>query len=266
MAHVPPRQRESSGARPSPLALHASTLLCVLAACADLLDIPSHPQLVDEPLASPEGAPSSAPADAPPVSSPTAEPLMPSPLEAAMDPLALDTRTAATTPATASDAGVADAAATPPSAPSDAALTPECPSPQRLGPNDRCYATVATLLSWLDARRSCRALGNGWDLAAIHEEPVNQFLAALLTSETWIGASDRGTEGTWIWVDTGDTFWNGNADAGSAANGAYVNWSDGEPNDNNGSDCARIQPGAGGTWADLDCAALRSAVCEGPVP
>ena len=263
MAHVPPRQRESGWPRHSPVALRASALLWAFAGCADLLDVPSHPQLVGDAVQATVGPPSSAPADPPPESSPRVEPMfMPSPLETPIGPLALDTGDTVTTPAT--DAGTPETNVESP-APDDAALTPGCPSPQRLGPNDRCYAIVETLLSWLDARRSCLSLGNGWDLAVIRDEPVNQFVATLLTSETWIGATDLLLEGAWLWVDAGDIFWTGR-ERGNAVNGAYVNWSDDEPNNNSNADCARILPEADGTWADLDCTTLLSAVCEGPLP
>ena len=193
--------------------------------------------------------------------------VMPSPTEAARGSVPLATAAADGSQQTA-DAGASDADAEVPSAtppPIDASATPGCASSEHLGPHDRCYTTVATLLSWSEARRSCRSLGDGWDLAAIRDAEVNQFLAALVTNEAWIAASDRGNEGTWVWVDDGVTFWTGSADAGSAASGAYVNWSAAEPNNAGNSDCARLLLDSTGAWADLDCAALRSAVCEGPL-
>lgn len=58
----------------------------------------------------------------------------------------------------------------------------------------------------------------------------------------WIGATDKATEGTWLWDgdgdDSGDHFWSGEgangANNGSPAGGAYHNWggkSDGTPNE-----------------------------------
>jgi hypothetical protein len=270
MAHVSSRRSESCWARRPPLALRAATLLWAVAACADLFDIPAHPRVVNESVVSPVDSPSEGPSSRGAEASGGDEPtvMTSATSEAPPGPVPLDVGDALVSSGAAGDAGAVDAAAgdnsaTPP--PNDASPTLGCAAPERLGPNDRCYATVATLLSWFDARQTCQSLGDAWDLAAIRDDRVNQFLAALLTSEAWIGASDRGTEGTWVWVDDGVTFWSGSADAGSATNGAYVNWNEAEPNNLNNSDCARIQPGMAGRWADLDCAALRSAVCAGPL-
>ena len=44
------------------------------------------------------------------------------------------------------------------------------------------------------------------------------------TAYVWIGATDKGTEGKWVWNETNTTFWNGSGETGSAANGSYHNW------------------------------------------
>jgi hypothetical protein len=132
-----------------------------------------------------------------------------------------------------------------------------------LGPDSRCYATLLTPLTWLDARESCRAIGAGWQLASIRSDEVNQFLTALLGSETWIGASDANVEGTWFWIDDETVFWTGD-ETGSPVNGAFANWAGTEPNGGEDSDCARLVPDNSGEWADLECEELRSAVCAGP--
>ena len=145
-----------------------------------------------------------------------------------------------------------------------AAAPPPCAASQSLGPNGDCFATIGSLLSWSAARQACRNLGDGWDLASIRDATVNSFVASLLAGETWIGAADQTREGTWRWVSDGSVFWRGLAGAGGSVNDAYINWSDNEPNDNRDSDCARIVPEQNAAWADLDCAELRAAVCEGP--
>src|SRR4051812_10901693 len=110
MAHVPARGNDSCCAPHSPVALRAAGLLCVFAGCADLLDIPSHPRLVDESVTSPVDAPGSEPSRPPPDTAPAAEPTLgASPPEAPTGPPALDTRDALTNHPTAVDAGAADA-------------------------------------------------------------------------------------------------------------------------------------------------------------
>jgi hypothetical protein len=146
----------------------------------------------------------------------------------------------------------------------DATGAAGCAGAQSLGPNGRCFVREATLLSWSDARTSCRALGPGWDLVSIHSAEVDQFLAGLLTTEAWIGASDADLEGTWSWVDDGTAFWRGNWPNGRALGGAYANWNFSEPNGGVNTNCARIVPLVGRHLADLECGSLRGALCEGP--
>ena len=241
------------------------------ASCADLLDIPDHPRLVQAPAESPLGDPPETHA---------AEAGSPPNLAAASDATARDgapeTLTRPVLAAPLSESSSADAPA--PLEPLDAGLpAPDdspatdaatarlpCATAQRLGPNGACFATVASLLSWPDARQACRELGIGWDLASIRSAAANDFVRGLLQDEAWIGAADQTREGNWRWVSDAALFWRG-PDTGGAVNDAYVNWSAGEPNDNRNSDCARIVPEQNGVWADLECLELRAAVCEGPV-
>jgi hypothetical protein len=156
------------------------------------------------------------------------------------------------------DAGV------PPPEDADATGGAGCAGAQSLGPNGRCFVLEATLRSWSDARTSCRALGPDWDLASIRSAEVDRFLAGLLTREAWIGASDADLESTWSWVDDGSAFWTGNSPNGRALGGAYAHWNFNEPNGGVNTNCARIVPAVGDTWADLACGSLLGALCEGP--
>jgi hypothetical protein len=161
----------------------------------------------------------------------------------------------------------ADAGSEPPVVPpenSDATDNGGCATGQSLGPNARCFVLQSALLSWSDARTSCRALGQGWDLASIRSAEVDQFLAGLLTTEAWIGATDAALESTWTWVDDGSAFWTGNSPDGTAVGGAYANWNSTEPNGGVNTNCARIVPAVGNTWADLECGSLLGALCQGP--
>jgi hypothetical protein len=143
------------------------------------------------------------------------------------------------------------------------APTPGCAALESLGPNGNCFVALAALVSWAEARLDCRARGVGWDLASIRSPAVNEFVAGLAGAEAWIGGSDAANEGTWRWVSDGTPFWQGLA-AGSAFGGAYANWNPDEPNGGVFSDCMRIVPPVGGSWADLECDTLRGSVCEGP--
>jgi len=154
-------------------------------------------------------------------------------------------------------------------APGDAAAPGPCAATEQLGPNGGCFFFEASLAAWSDARSACQARGAGWDLASVRSAEVAAFLGATLEAEAWIGASDAASEGTWVWIAAGDPFWLGGVD-GVAAAGAYTNWNATEPNGATTTNCARaLPPGPGGSnpnapWADLDCAQLRGAVCEGP--
>ena len=56
-------------------------------------------------------------------------------------------------------------------------------------------------------------------------------------TQTYLGATDLDTEGTWTWIKTGgSTFWEGGdpASGGAAVSGMFANFLDGEPNNGGG--------------------------------
>ncbi len=65
-------------------------------------------------------------------------------------------------------------------------------------------------------------------------------------ADTWIGASDRGTEGTFVWSN-GDTW-------------SYASWNADQPDDWRGEDCVEIL--TTGFWNDLNCRDDRAYLCE----
>jgi hypothetical protein len=130
------------------------------------------------------------------------------------------------------------------------------------GPSGSCYVIGGSELAWLDAEAECRALGAGWDLAAVHDAATNAFLAGLFSGEAWIGGSDANVEGEWHWVRDGVEFWRGDA-LGAPVAGAFNNWNSDEPNGDESSDCVRMVATTT-RWADLECEELRRAWCEGP--
>lgn len=151
----------------------------------------------------------------------------------------------------------------------DAAAIAACGAGEELGPNGRCYLFALTPATWSAAREACLARGPGWDLASVRSASEAAFLGATLAAEAWIGATDDASEGTWLWVRDGSPFWLGGADGAPPA-GVYANWNETEPNGGTATNCARALPtgvvssSADAPWADLDCAQLRGAVCEGP--
>jgi hypothetical protein len=158
-----------------------------------------------------------------------------------------------------------------PAAPSDGVQQPpRCRGVESTGPNDRCYLAVSASLSWSDARRNCRARGNGWDLATIRSNAINRFVGNMIADEAWIGASDAADEGQWAWVGDQTPFWRGTAANGNAVNRAFESWSANQPNGSANTNCARLAtPNAAAllgnpTWADVECEDVRPSVCEGP--
>ena len=88
-------------------------------------------------------------------------------------------------------------------------------------------------ISWNDAKAAAEArtlYGMQGYLATITSAAENDFVAAKLAGNGWIGASDAGAEGVWKWVtgpEAGTQFSSGS----NAVNGQYENWAPGEPND-----------------------------------
>ena len=82
----------------------------------------------------------------------------------------------------------------------------------------------------------------GGYLASIESECENDFVVELLGqtsgwTQTYLGATDLDTEGTWVWIKTGgSTFWEGGdpASGGAAVSGMYSNFFDAEPNNGAG--------------------------------
>ena len=93
-------------------------------------------------------------------------------------------------------------------------------------------------------------------LATITNEAEAQICGELSPGTGWIGASDAQDEGVWKWVtgpEQGTVFWNGDIN-GSAPDGMYSNWNNGEPNNAGNEDYAHITPpsiGFPGSWNDL---------------
>lgn len=123
-----------------------------------------------------------------------------------------------------------------------------------------CYYTETASKTWSDARTSCQARGNGWDLVSIgnssEKTHVNSQFSANSSQDLWLGFQESSNKWTWSngspsgqWKETG---------GGSTI--SYTNWTSGQPNDS-GNNCAYIS--TGGTWYDKSCANSKDSVCEG---
>ncbi|MET0411432.1 MAG: C-type lectin domain-containing protein [Polyangiaceae bacterium] len=162
---------------------------------------------------------------------------------------------------TGGDAGL------PPLPVADAAPEGPCAAGEVLGPDAHCHFIETVALSWDAARASCRARGTGWDLGVVRSADESTFLAAQITAEVWLGASDTTSEGSWSWVTDSAPFWVGSG-MGAPVAGAYTNWNVTEPNGGVTTNCARAlpdifgSPTPGAPWADLPCAQLRASICE----
>ncbi|CAL8356380.1 unnamed protein product [Boreogadus saida] len=104
------------------------------------------------------------------------------------------------------------------------------------------YFISTTKKNWEASRDFC--LNRGADLLVINSKEEQEFVRRF-RHDSWIGLSDRNTEGTWKWVD--------------GTNLTSTVWLPGEPNDYGTEDCALAQEGG---WNDDTCAKLFSWICE----
>jgi len=127
------------------------------------------------------------------------------------------------------------------------------------------YMLVTTNLNWGAARANAQAtLINdvAGHLTNITSAEENSYVASIVIGNTWIGANDGATEGTWVWTDgneAGQQFWSGAA-AGTSVGGFYENWNSGEPNNSGNEDAAEIR--TNGVWNDMNANTSQDSVIE----
>lgn len=119
--------------------------------------------------------------------------------------------------------------------------------------NGHYYRIIGPPMTWVEGRAQAEAMGG--HLVTIRSAAENQWLVEMfrpVTGTAFIGANDIEEEGVWVWDETGETFWIGDAD-GSAVPGFYTNWNAGEPNDHgdDGEDVGSIYLNTG-LWNDLN--------------
>jgi hypothetical protein len=130
-----------------------------------------------------------------------------------------------------------------------------------------------------------RCGGEGMKLAWIETSGENSALLAAIGElglaadgelAVQIGASDEDDEDEWFWIGNaaaldGFQFWEGNGadDGGDTVGGAYANWADGEPNNQNTEDCGLMSISGTdgrepGQWDDRSCLDELPFLCEQP--
>ena len=108
---------------------------------------------------------------------------------------------------------------------------------------------VSPPINWLDAQSSC-AIWSG-DLTSITTERENNYLNTIITSSVgncWIGLNDKGTEGSYTWIDDTTV--------------SYTNWTN-TPSDDTNSNCVQINNAGNGMWESVSCdMTLNSFLCK----
>jgi len=103
--------------------------------------------------------------------------------------------------------------------------------------------------TWDAAEADCES--DGQHLIVVSNETERAALVGLTAGSTWIGLSDRATEGTFRWVTDEDT--------GGYPPATGTPWAAGEPSaDTVASDCTLQST----TWNDAPCTLNREYVCE----
>lgn len=130
-----------------------------------------------------------------------------------------------------------------------------------LNPNNGHKYIITEQMSWRSAQELAETMG-GY-LVTINDEAENNWLMANFANENtnflWIGLNDENQEGEFVWVN-GESV-------------TYLNWADGEPNNNpqqGGENWAVLNGKANpfgrkeGTWSDAPRQAQLQAIIEIP--
>ncbi|XP_047467267.1 uncharacterized protein LOC125023800 [Mugil cephalus] len=124
--------------------------------------------------------------------------------------------------------------------------------------NSSCYFLSSTVSptvrkTWSDSRDDC--ISRGSDLVVIDDQEEQKFVSVVIENASkgrnvwengfWIGLTDAGEEGTWLWIN-------------NVTEVEQRYWKDGEPNDMGraGEDCALVFPSPSNPWKtrnDANC-------------
>ena len=107
------------------------------------------------------------------------------------------------------------------------------------------YSSAKT---WSNAKTACENLGG--HLATSTSAEKNTFLFSLISTNTWLGATDEASEGTWKWV-TGETW-------------SYTNWASGQPDNSSKKEhYLEFNLGFGNrVWNDISATTTQGYICE----
>jgi len=120
------------------------------------------------------------------------------------------------------------------------------------GDTQYCFDTAKR--TWPEAEEHCRLIGG--HLADVRSNTEAALIRAAygqpfnLPPTLWIGLVEPFKRNEWGWM--------------SGQRATYENWNAGEPNDSGGGEDCGERLSSNGTWNDIDCAAQRGFICEGP--
>ena len=125
------------------------------------------------------------------------------------------------------------------------------------------YRYVGTTANYTTATTAAAAAllnGVAGHLATITSAPENTFVRGLGGGNLWLGASDAGVEGTWVWAGTGPEGGAVFSSGSTAQNGYYTNWLGGQPDNTSNEDHLEMQ--ASGLWNDALTSVAKAYVIE----
>jgi len=115
--------------------------------------------------------------------------------------------------------------------------------------NGRRYYLSTVSVNWTTAKTNCESIAA--HLVTIESAAENDSVNLWISSDSWIGATDQASEGTWLMV-------NGQPQS-------YTNWAAGEPNNGGGNENYAMMYKAGGNakkWNDANNVTVLPYMCE----
>ncbi|XP_022777811.1 lysyl oxidase homolog 2-like [Stylophora pistillata] len=113
-----------------------------------------------------------------------------------------------------------------------------------------CYRRISSCDSWSGSQATCATLGAS--LPSIHSQEENVYIQSLHGGDhSWLGLSDRNTEGTFVWSD------------GSQFNFHY--WASHQPNNFHDEDCVHtlgVLKNHKYRWNDVNCSDCHKFTCK----